>query len=95
MVPFVARRAIMRPRGQLILGHVMMHEVLRTNDLVLLSYAGHVLQEAGIEHMIFDGHTSAMEGSIGALPRRLMVNDVDSDAAKRVLRNASVTPPAS
>ena len=68
-----------------------MHEILRTNDLVLLSYAGHILREAGIEHMIFDGHTSAMEGSIGALPRRLMVNDVDVDAAKLALRNAPVT----
>ncbi len=72
-----------------------MHEVLRTNDLVLLSYAGHVLQEAGIEHMIFDGHTSAMEGSIGALPRRLMVNDVDVDAAKLALHNASIMLSAS
>ena len=72
-----------------------MREILRSNDLVMLSYAEHTLNEAGIEHMIFDGHTSAVEGSIGALPRRLMVNDDDFNAARRILRNASVTLPTS
>jgi hypothetical protein len=72
-----------------------MREVLRSNDLVLLSFAGHTLSEAGIAHMIFDCHTSAVEGSIGVLPRRLMVNEDDIEAARRVLRNASVTLSAS
>ena len=69
----------------------LMRELLRSNDLVLLSFAGHTLNEAGIEHMIFDDNTSAVEGSIGALPRRLMVNDDDIEAARQALRNASVT----
>ena len=72
-----------------------MREVLRSNDLVLLSFAGHTLNEAGIAHMIFDRHTSAVEGSIGVLPRRLMVNDDEIEAARRALRNASVTLSAS
>ena len=52
-----------------------MRELLVTNDLVLLSYAAHLLTEAGIGSEVFDAHMSAVEGSIGALPRRLMVGD--------------------
>ena len=71
-----------------------MQELLRSNDLVLLSYVTHLLDEAGIAHMIFDAHTSAVEGSIGILPRRLMVSDDDLYAARDVLRNASISFPA-
>ncbi|MGE0005638.1 MAG: DUF2007 domain-containing protein [Parvibaculaceae bacterium] len=70
-----------------------MKEVLRTNDLVLLSYATHVLAEAGIEAVVFDAHTSAVEGSIGAIPRRLMVADEDFARAARELGNATITGP--
>jgi hypothetical protein len=68
-----------------------MKEVLRTNDLVLLSYATHVLAEAGIEAVVFDAHMSAVEGSIGAFPRRLMVQDEDINRALRELGNATIT----
>ncbi len=68
-----------------------MKEVLRTNDLVLLSYATHVLAEAGIEAHIFDAHMSAVEGSIGAFPRRLMVQDEDIAKALRELSNVAIT----
>ena len=68
-----------------------MKEVLRTNDLVLLSYASHVLAEAGIEAVVFDAHMSAVEGSIGAFPRRLMVQDEDRARALRELGNATIT----
>ena len=68
-----------------------MKEVLRTNDLVLLSYAMHVLAEAGIEAVVFDAHMSAVEGSIGAIPRRLMVQDDEITRALRELGNAAIT----
>ena len=68
-----------------------MKEVLRTNDLVLLSYATHVLSEAGIEAIVFDAHMSAVEGSIGAFPRRLMVQDDDIAKALRELSNVAIT----
>ena len=68
-----------------------MKEVLRTNDLVLLSYATHVLAEAGIEATVFDAHMSAVEGSIGAFPRRLMVQEEDIARALRELGNAAIT----
>jgi hypothetical protein len=68
-----------------------MRELIRTNDLVLLSYASHVLEEEGITPYVFDNHMSAMEGSIGALPRRLMVEEDDFTRAAWVLGNASIT----
>lgn len=50
-----------------------MEEIFRTNDLVKLSYVEHLLQEASIRYFIADQHMSAVEGNIGAFPRRVMV----------------------
>lgn len=69
----------------------LMRELLRTNDLVLLSYASHLLEEEGITPYVFDGYMSAVEGSIGVLPRRLMVEEDDFYRAKAALSNASIT----
>ncbi len=65
-----------------------MKPVLRTNDLVELSWAQAVLGEAGIDAFVFDAHNSIAEGSIGAIPRRLMVEDADESRAEWVLRTA-------
>ncbi len=63
-----------------------MIELLRTNDLVQLSFLDAVLRDAGIEPIVLDQHMSVLEGSAGAIPRRLMVADEDADAARRVLK---------
>ena len=63
-----------------------MIELLRTNDLVKLSFLDAVLRDAGIEPIVLDQHMSVLEGSAGAIPRRLMVSDEDADAARRILR---------
>lgn len=68
-----------------------MRELLRSNDLVYLSFVSHVLAEAGIDFLVLDGHMSAMEGSIGAIPRRLAVPESEFDQARRLLGNASLT----
>jgi hypothetical protein len=65
-----------------------MREVLRTNDPVLLSFARSVLEAEGIEAIVFDDHMSVMEGSIGVLPRRLMVADEDGSRATYTLKIA-------
>lgn len=65
-----------------------MKELLRTNNVVYISYAQAVLADAGIETLVFDGNMSIVEGSIGALPRRLMVADEDEAAARRLLAAA-------
>src|SRR5438067_604191 len=65
-----------------------MKELLRTNNLVYLSFAQAVLKDAGIETLLFDSHMSVMDGSIGALPRRLMVDDDDLARAQKILAEA-------
>lgn len=62
-----------------------MQELLRTNDIVLLSYLQHRLQEAGLVFFLVDSHMSVMEGSLGLLPRRLLVAEEDMGAAKAIL----------
>ena len=72
-----------------------MKELLRTNDNVLLSYAGALLRDAGIAVVQLDTHTSVLEGSIGAIPRRLMVPDEDHAQAKALIDQAMADVAAS
>ena len=65
-----------------------MRVVVATNCPVRLSFLGALLRDAGVETVLLDGHVSAMEGSIGAFPRRLAVADDDERQALRVLREA-------
>jgi hypothetical protein len=62
-----------------------MIELLRTNDLVLISYVLHLLSEEGIEAMVLDEHMSSVEGSIGALPRRIVVEEEDLERSRLLL----------
>ena len=68
-----------------------MEELLRSNDLVYLSFVMHVLNEEGIDYVLLDHHMSALEGSIGAIPRRVMVEKDLLTRAKMALGNASLT----
>jgi len=65
-----------------------MVEILRSNDPVELSWAQAVLRAAGIETLVLDEHTSVLEGSIGAIPRRLVVADEDGEPARLRLERA-------
>jgi hypothetical protein len=67
-----------------------MHELIRTNDLVVLSAAEALLRGTGIEPFIADSHMSVLEGSLGLLPRRLMVTDDDAPRARRLLTDAGL-----
>jgi hypothetical protein len=67
-----------------------MREVLRSNDPVALSFALSVLEQAGIAHFVADQHMSVAEGSIGAFPRRLLVEASDWAAARRLLDEAGL-----
>jgi hypothetical protein len=63
-----------------------MIEILRTNDAVALSLAEALLQGAGIECFVADRHMSALEGSIGAFQRRVLVDrDVESKARRTLV----------
>jgi hypothetical protein len=65
-----------------------MKELFRTNDFVRLSWAQALLASAGIETIVLDTHTSIIEGSIGAIPRRLMVEEGDHRRALALLHAA-------
>jgi hypothetical protein len=67
-----------------------MIELLRTNDAVLLSYADALLNEAGIEHAVVDQNMSVIEGSLGILPRRVMVARERHESARRILIEAGL-----
>jgi hypothetical protein len=67
-----------------------MHELLRSNDAVLISFAESLLREAGIAILVADQHMSVIEGSIGAFPRRLLVQAGDAAAARQVLTEAGL-----
>jgi hypothetical protein len=65
-----------------------MRELLRTNDPVRLSFLEALLRDSGVDGLVLDHHTSLVEGSIGAIPRRLMVQDQDYHRARSVLAAA-------
>jgi hypothetical protein len=65
-----------------------MRIVATSNDPVRLSFLVALLRDAGIVCVLLDNHVSAVEGSIGAIPRRLAVADEDERQAKRVLSEA-------
>ena len=64
-----------------------MEELLRTNDITVIAYANAVLTESGIDMFELDVNTSIMEGSIGILPRRLMVRRRDLIKAQQLMRD--------
>jgi hypothetical protein len=61
-----------------------LEELLRTNDMVLISFVEALLSDARIEHLVVDQNMSVLEGSIGILPRRVLV-DRDRLAEARAL----------
>ena len=69
-----------------------MEVIVSTNDPVRLSFLVALLTDAGIRTIVLDAHTSAVDGSIGAIPRRLAVPDGDGPAARRILRDAGEAP---
>ena len=71
-----------------------MKNILYTNDIVKLSWVQALLSDAGVESVVLDVHTSVIEGSIGAIPRRLAVSDEDFARARRVLKDAGEEPSA-
>ncbi len=65
-----------------------MKEIVRTNDPVVISWMISVLAEQGIEAIVLDAHTSVLEGTAGAIPRRLMVIDEDLAGARAAIEAA-------
>ena len=68
-----------------------MRELVRTNDIVLVSAVGALLDGANIHHLVLDQNMSVIEGSLGILPRRILVHEDDNHAARRLLSEAGLS----
>ena len=67
-----------------------MIELIRTNDAVVLSFVQSLLRDAGIECLVADQNMSVLDGSIGILPRRVLIAADDAAEAKTILADAGV-----
>lgn len=67
-----------------------MDELLRSNDPVLISFVEALLNDAGIGHAVFDQYMSLVEGTIGILPRRILVIADELERARLLLSEAGL-----
>jgi hypothetical protein len=67
-----------------------LRELVRTNDVVLVSAVGALLDGADIYHLVLDQNMSVVEGSLGILPRRILVHDDDDREARQLLTEAGL-----
>ncbi len=67
-----------------------MRELMRTNDVVTLSFATALLRDSNIPHAVMDENMSILEGSIGVLPRRLLVDETRMIHAVQLLEDAEL-----
>lgn len=65
-----------------------MIELIRTNDLVLISFIEALLKDAGIAHFVADSNMSTVEGTLGVLQRRIMVDETAETEARTLLADA-------
>ena len=67
-----------------------LRELVRTNDMVLVSAVGALLDGANIHHLVLDQNMSIIEGSLGVLPRRILVHEDDNREARQLLADAGL-----
>lgn len=67
-----------------------MKELLRTTDPTVIAFATVLLEGEGIAAFPLDVHMSVLDGSLGILPRRLMVADQDHFRARAILRDNGI-----
>jgi hypothetical protein len=80
----------LEPAGQRPEGGVSVRELVRTNDVVLVSAIEALLNGADIHHLVVDQNMSVLDGSIGAIPRRILVHEDDNQQARRLLTDAGL-----
>jgi hypothetical protein len=71
-------------------GERKLRELVRTNDMVLVSAVGALLDGANIHHLVLDQNMSIIEGSLGVLPRRILVHEDDNLEARQLLTDAGL-----
>lgn len=67
-----------------------MIEIARTNDAVIISFIEALMKEAGITYLVADANMSILDGSIGVLPRRVLVDAQKAGQARRIMRDAGI-----
>ena len=67
-----------------------MRELVRTNDIVLISAIEALLMGANIEYVVLDQNMSVLEGSLGMLPRRILVEEAGVVRARQLLQDAGL-----
>ncbi len=67
-----------------------MIELMRTNDAVLISFVEALLRDSGLNFFVADQNMSVLDGSIGVLPRRVMIDEDDLEPARRLLTDAGI-----
>jgi putative signal transducing protein len=65
-------------------------EIMRTNDLVLISVVESLLRTEGVAFFVADQNMAAVEGSLGFLPRRILVDAREERRARRLLSEAGL-----
>ena len=79
-----------RPPHTIGKGEPKLRELVRTNDMVLVSAVGALLDGANIRHLVLDQNMSILEGSLGVLPRRILVHEDDNREARQILSDAGL-----
>lgn len=67
-----------------------MIELVRTNDVVIISFVEALMRDAGIGFLVADQNMSVLDGSIGVLPRRILVEKDRANEARRILTDAGI-----
>ena len=67
-----------------------MHELIRTNDAVLISFVESLMKDAGIACFVADRDMSILEGSLGMLPRRILIDDDKIALARQIVRDVEL-----
>jgi hypothetical protein len=67
-----------------------LREILRTNDIVLVSAVVALLDGAGIRHLVLDQNMSVLEGSLGVLPKRILVAEGQELTARQIMEDAGL-----
>jgi len=67
-----------------------MKELVRTNDAVLISFIEALMRDAGIAYLVADQNMSVLDGSLGILPRRILVDEDEIARARAILADAGI-----